>query len=354
LTGEPEPVAVVPTAENQNLSAEPVETSAGEPAPASAEEKPNSEAKKEDGFEIDNPLFSGNINPGEKAAELKIENLESLTPLLKEYGIEDVSKLPETLKSYSEVKEEMATLTPMVENVKNLFASMPAELYKAVDMFTKGEDWRGSLGIKGINYETPIEKVDSKELVENYFPGQVSADEWEEYNDPDGDTNLKRFVDNLKEQGKNLFKEKQNGVLSYRDSQVQSQKAFQEQYAVSIDASKAELKKSFPIAKDSYIEDVAKRATQESVLALFFEKDGTLRPDGLTRFSLAEQGKGLVDSLLARAKTKIERDTETRVNQERLATSANVPNVNTGSSGDKVVVSPEVQKKIEEMRELAG
>ena len=226
-----------------------------------------------------------------------------------EYGItgENIStELPKLIQQSKDFDDMSKTM----DGYKAVFEKMPAELYGAIQAWNKGEDYMASINNAtkfdlGKNFEdhgvTP--------MVDVYFEGKVTPEEWAEHKNPDGDQGIKDKVDTLIDLAKEKYSVDQGKhqlqVQNYeRNAQVDlenQQKAFD----ISRNSLPERFKESFPI-KEEYIAQVDKLAQdRNAVLGLFYNPDGSLKPDGHIRLAMATGGEELVLSQAAALKSKL-------------------------------------------------
>lgn len=305
---------------------------------------------KDNDFSIEDPIYGGKkeVKKEEQTSSENIEKLESISPILKEYGIEDPKALPGVLNEYKVQKEEISNLSKELEDARSVFESMDPELMKAVHLNVTGKNWREALGVKGIDFSLDVEKVETRSLIDHFLPNQISNEDWDEYLSEDCDPNVKRLID----QSLSIAKDKYVAEKTSRDGYVQKMvtdaQERQDLYKGSLDAALGEMKEKFPLADSNILKDVSTIATPEGVLDLFFNNDGTLKKDSLVNLTMAKQGLGLVRKYEAAMERKI----ETKLNKEILDRGADVPRVPSSGISSSQEVSKEVQKELDRLNRL--
>tara|TARA_R110000772_G_scaffold1095_2_gene3869 strand:- start:8700 stop:9971 length:1272 start_codon:yes stop_codon:yes gene_type:complete len=346
-------------AENSNVEAPkaPEANASEEVEDKPVEGEADAESKEEDkkpatNESIDADLFGAEENKENTppANEELAKTFESIAPLLKEHGIEDPNTLPDVLKDYKVQKEEATKLNTELNGVVQALESLDPDLIEAMKLNEQGEDWRGRLGIKGVNFSSNLDKIEDRTLVDHFLPNQISNEDWEEYSSEDCDPNLKRFIDQSLSTAKEKFTNEKTRRESQSADMVLQAKKTQELIDQSRETSIANMKQRFPRADDNYIKEVSALATPENVLKMFFNDDYSLKEDAITKITMAQKGTGLVDSYEARLKREI----ETELNQEILSRGADIPrSAATGSSPSTAEVSADVQKELDRLQRMA-
>ena len=307
------------------------------------------------------PLVGGEVEVGKPieaaGSEMEaanFENIANLSGYLKEsHGIEDIKSLGSKIEEWKGQSNELSDLSVKYSNVENLFKTMQKELHAAIDNFTKGLDWKESFNSSSIDYSKSVEDFSDKDVVESMMPGKITADDWEEFEDEDGDPNVKRLVQSAIDNSSDMFTRKKEQVKQEAERGVEAARQAQEIYTASISKSKEAFKQGFGQADSSVADEIEQAFNSPNGLAsLFYNDNGTLREDAFSNYAMAKHGKGLMDQYRVLAERKI----ETKTTQDILATGATTPGTSQGSAASqgKDELRPEVQKEIDSIRSIVG
>ena len=354
--GEGNPPAGQPpvdAAPEGNIGEEPI-VNANEPKPEGS-----GSSFVEGTFEVESPLLGGKQKIGNQAVEpggsgepqLKIENLESLNSILKDkYGIEKIDDLPSKLDDYKQKSEEVNKLTERISNVESLFQTMPPQLYGAIEAFIAGKDWQSAVSSSSLDLSKPKDSYSEKDLVSHLSQEQITEDDWQEFEDPDGDPAVKRLVQTAINTAKSMYDLRKSEFEKTASESVLKAKEFEQKFKSSIDSSKQNLMKHFPTAESALVSDMDSLFTEKGIGSVFYNQDGTLKEDAYTRLAMAQHGAELIEQY----KKIAERQIETQVNERILSRGADTPST---SKGTQAVpgggeIRKEVQEKIDAIRSL--
>ena len=302
-------------------------------------ETPDGVAEENKGFFIENPLVGKkeingtSDNAGGDGSQQSFENVEDIEKYFKEsHGVESITDVSTLLNESKENSVKLDELSTKMGNVQNLFKSMPAELHEAITAFTEGKDWRGVVSSSTIDFTKDVSEHDKKELVNNFAKGKVTDDDWAEYNDEDGDTNVKRYVDTVIESAMSAYSGKKENIKAASESKIRQAQENNELFLGSVNDSKNHIKTRFENVEMSLVENIEELVkSPNGVLSLFFDDKGMLKPDGFERIALAQHGADLIDQYKAAA----ERQNKEAVLQEVLSRGANTPNTSKGSGSNQ-------------------
>jgi hypothetical protein len=312
----------------------------------------NSNENTDDGtIEIESPLFGGKIKLGaETNQEEQPEGVESINEYLKKnFEIEDITSLSTFVETAKKNEAVLSETKEKLDNAEKLFQMMNPVLYEAVVADLKGEDWTSVVSTKQIDYRKSADDLKQEELVEAYFPGQLSKEDWEEYQDEDGDPKVKKMVDLLIKQSKQTFEAKKQEKEKSAAEMIKQQEKARKQVEKSLNGSISFVEQKFAGIDKGYLNGVVEKVQKEGIASLFYNQDGTFKEDAILRFVMADQGFELVQKQQRALELKI----ETRKNQEILTRGANAPGVQSGKNNQQQAqISEEVQKQLEQIRSL--
>jgi len=253
---------------------------------------------------IDSQLFDNiEVDSGDNGAQenLGFESIDDLEKFLEtgNYGItkDDLStEIPKLFEDRKALAEE----SKKRENLEAVFEKMPSEIYQSIVAWDKGEDWREIIkNSDPTDYSKEWASQDVKSMVENFFPGKISEEEWAEYKDEHGDDTTKSKVGQylqLAEERYGMAQQKFNAQVKDHEAKAQQ---YLESSQAAFEASRAEIFEAFKGTPLSNINETALKdidgslSSQRQVLLEFFNEDGTLRSDAHTKMAMAKHGKNL-------------------------------------------------------------
>lgn len=312
----------------------------------------------EEAFKVDSPLFGGEKEIGKAnepagSEEQKFENLDSLNTYLKDqHSIDDVNALAGKIETWKQQEESIDKLTSEAGNVKSLFEGMHPDLYAAVNADAKGEDWRTVVNSNVLDYMKTATDFKDQELVDKLSPGTLTAEDWEEFNDEDGDASVKRLVSTTIENAKAKFESNKAQFDKARLDSVATAQANQDAFNGSLAKAKESMIGVYKDADTNYVDSLESIFTEKGIASVFYNEDGTLKEDAFERMAMAKDGAALITQYQQIAERKV----ETKTNQEILSRGADTPGVSKGSNANqgKEELRPEVKDALSAIKGLGG
>lgn len=299
----------------------------------------------EKGLEISNEEKEQN-SEGERSFE-KVEDYQSY--LKSELGFESFETLKESFDQLKEKEADYDKINTENSNIVSLFNNMPPELYNMVDKYTKGEDWKQEVSqIKSFDFSKDADDQDTKSLIDHYSPEKVSADDWAEFKDPEGDENIKKAVSAYIEISKGKFSSEKEKVSGHQERIMADAKVRNEKFVESVEKTVSNLSSQIEGIDESYVKKVSEKLRQNDINSLFYDKDGFLKEGAATAFVMAQDGFELMNRLQHAAKVKAK-------NEERLdilSRGAETANVKGSSSSEAKEVRPEIEKMIKSIEDI--
>ena len=306
-------------------------------------------ASESTGLKIESNIFeNGALDLGGEKPEAKNYS-EDVNSFVTEFGFESASDFESKLKEYRETSAQVGELKDKVENNDKLFAQMPKDMYNSVvAFFNNEEDWRKHVSDKGIDYTQDFNSISKEEILNTFFPNEFSADDWEEYNDEDGDTNVKKAIDIALRNASGEFESKKNEIMSYQSEVSNRQAKSMESIGNSINNTLKNLPSQMQGLSESYVKSIESKIRNNEILSLFYEQDGTLKPDAAHRLILAQDGSNLLEQYSNLYKVQAKNE----ATQEILDRSSDAPNkTQGGSSTASGAGKSAVQQNIDRMTE---
>jgi len=175
-------------------------------------------------------------------------------------------------------------------------------------------------------------------MVNTFSKGKVSAEEWQDYKDEDGDAAVKEkvkgFVE-LSEEKFGLHKEKYN---LEKQKLIDQADGFKLKQQAAFDKSRENVINAFAEAKlpldDKYLATVDKTINDQMILDLFKNPDGTLKDNVHQSIIMAQHGFDISQQLILAAKRQIASEQRTVV-LERTPDTPAVKKTGTAESTEK-------------------
>ena len=285
----------------------------------------------------------------DKKNEVVIESPEQILEVVKsKFGqdIKDIKGLPkffESVENWRKDSQKAETLENENKQFKKLWEEeLPQEFLDAATIHLKGGDYREAFaGIPKFDFNKKAEKQDTKELVQHYFPGEFSEEDFEESEPAQGlKIATKAAIDkfNVEKQ----MRESQRAAIAEK-----SQKLYEAQ-KTSVTSSVKALKQRFPDMESDTLNEVKSilEGGKDKVLSLLYNNDGTVKQDAAVRLTMALYGEDEIQSALKKETTKI----ETKVNEEILSRGADGPKPKQQSTGAAEKIDPEIKKQIDDLK----
>lgn len=285
--------------------------------------------------------------------EVVIEKPEQFLDVIKkDFGMEikdlkETNKFFEATRGWREKAVKFDDLNKKHTAIENEIANLPSEFGEAFQLLAEGKDYTKPFteSKPKFDFKLPAEKQDVKALVTHYFPkgNFTDADFAEEEKTP----NLLTAIE-LAQEKYNLEKQ---GHERRSAEVAQSAQKQQAAYKESVDSSFKTLQTSFPDIEEDAVKEIRSlfEGGREKVLSIFFNENGTVKPEALERAVMAMYGKSEIEAMMDRAAHIAETKTHEDILTRGADTSKPVKN-----SGSQETISEETKKKLEELNRIAG
>lgn len=328
-------------------------------AAASTDNQENTEDKAKPGEKKDDQAQGGNqagdkksvfgINKKtSKPADLVIDTPEQLIEAVNKTFGQDLKTLQDMPKFFESMSKTRANAQKFeesqkeVEKYKNLLESLPQDFLDGMQAYMSGEDYTKVFTDKPkFDFNKAADKQDIKELVNHYFPGKFTDDDFTE------ETKSAAL-----EIAMTAAKDKFNVEKQTKDGQRVATEAGAKQrldnYKKSLSDSVEHLKKSFPDMEDVDLQEAAHalEGGMQGVVGMFFNQDGTVKQEAAEMLMWAKHGK----SELQRAMEAASHITETRINEEMVSKGADRPNPTRQQQGAPATISDDTKKLIADLQ----
>lgn len=290
---------------------------------------------------------------GLKTKKAKEENVvfekpeDAITYANTEFGMEmkevkDLNKFFGSAKKWREDSQALAKVEAEKQNLTEIFEGLPPEMIQGIKDFYEKGDYTEALSKKPkFDYKQPVEKIDTKKLVEAYFPGKFAEDDFKEGEAPSPALEIAIQASKDKYVSEKTAREERLAKVNQEASQkVTARKE-------SIKSSVENLSKEFPNMDRAAIKQVEKVLESGDLTSLFFSKDGTYDKSAATRIAVAI----FKDDILKEAMDSAANDAETKILEEVITRGADQKNpVKTTGGAENLPES--VKKQISDIQKM--
>jgi hypothetical protein len=258
----------------------------------------------------------------------------------------DIQKVITESKTYKEKVAVLPELQSKVQNFENIWANMPDDLHKANMAWLKKEDYRAVLKkelSETIDITIPFEKQDKKTLLDFFYPGKFSSEDYEEEDRKD----VEFAYNSVKE------KEFPSYVKSIGESRENYRKKLNDQETAQQEMLKSSAQESYSaLTKNMNLAEPNKQAIAKvmeggysSVAALFFTTDGKWKPDAAEKLNYLLHAKADLEL----AKKIIKNQVQSATNENIVTRMADHPTVsnttNTANLTPEQIAFQEIEKR---------
>lgn len=275
---------------------------------------------------------------------------DEINLLFSEFEVTDVTTLKEKIVGLRESAQEKERIKAEYDNVDAALKSAPPELYLALTKALKGEDWREVLKeAPTVDFRADVENVESKALVESFFPNEFSNEDWEDFKSGYADPATVKAINFAINASKEKFTAKRSAYLSDIENESKKSSQYQENFNKSLDTTVSNLKKEFEGIDEGYLSGVVNKISKEGIVSHFYNEDGTLKENAATSFLRSTEDYEKIVKARINAAVKAERN---RLTQEMLDRGSDVPNIRRNTNSSKDELRPEVKKVLDDLAKL--
>lgn len=318
-----------------------------------ANEKPEGAKPKGEEEEEEEKSILGLKTPGKKTTDplAVIEKPEDFLGIIKkDFGqdykeLKDISPFIESTKKWRKDSQDLAKVKPEYDNIIAILDATPADILEAIKLHHTGEDYMTAFKNRpAFNFNIPVEKQSIEELVNHYFPGKFTPEDFKEETVPPA---LEIAI--------TASKDKYNYTKTARDNES----AQREQNAIarlqsiktSVQGSLDYLKQSFPGADQEVATTISSTLEGgiQKVAEMFYNSDGTVKQDAAERMMLALHGKSEISRMMKIA----EKRAESKTNEDLVSRSSDSAKPNKNSQiPDKI--SEGAMMQIQQLARIKG
>lgn len=307
--------------------------------------------KKEEEFIV--PVLGAKIIPkkDKKNDSIVIEKIEDFFPVVKsKYGqelkeVKDIPKFFESVDKWRADAQKAKEAEASAEQYKKVLEGLPEEILSDVRNFYSGKDYKKERASAPVfDFKLDADKQDAKKLVGHYQAGKLTPEQVEKIGTDEEDQATKIAIEASISQYK-VEKERRDGAIA---AQQDAAKNSVKNFNASIEGSMTHLKTTFPgldAAAEAKVKQIMSGGMR-SVIAHYFNEDGTFKNDAAERLLLAENGREVIGELMGYA----ERRAESKINEEFVSRGADGADKHANRGGASI--SPEAQRKLDELKKL--
>lgn len=300
--------SVLESQEYKDLKAQ---LSSGQATSSKKDEEENEEKEEEDededdpGLDADNPFFAEKT-PQKKVKEIPVNfdvPKEFVDIMKNHFGVNELPTFLNSVQTWRHQAQEATELRKMQDAIDADLKALPYEIKMQIDAWSKGEDYlKPVLEMKRLNYDEDFSKQDIESLVERYLPEQY--DEFlvqlekgditeEEFTKQIG--LLSKATRKMFDGDKQAFKQQRE---EYAEQIEKQQKQFEKSALLSVEA----FSKTYPHFSKAELSKVRSTLVEGKLDDLFFNPDGTYKPEAAEFIAFALNGKKLLDTVKGKAK----------------------------------------------------
>lgn len=312
------------------------------------------EQDKMDGvIEIESDLFGGKKVIGGKV-EVDMNDPKSIQDFVnKTLGIDSIEKFPSLVNGWRKDAQARSEAEKARSEAENLFTSLPSQLQNAIIQYNHGEDWMAGIVKSGsVDYSKNIDQYSSEQLVNAFYPGKFSREEWDAYRDKtDENKHLVGRIDDAIEMAKKEFKNNKSTIDNTRAQRLNMAEQRLNAMNTSMPRSEQLFSQTFPDAKPSVLDGLKKTISDGGVNQLFFNNDGSVKEDALVKLAYAEMGPDLFEQ----QSKALERATKNALLSQEIADKkAGIRSSGGAGSGGQSSEKTDQQKALEKIQGIFG
>lgn len=296
--GDPTPVVEKKPGEEGYVEKKPEVTPAAEVKPG---DKPDEEV-------VETKLFGkkklgSDKKPGEEPVVLKeFSDIEKYVE--SNYGVKDVNKaLTEIVPKWREQAQKGAESEKKYSEIMTTLDKLDEDIVEIMKANLEGKDWRKVItDAPKINFNKKVEDYSKKDLVNHYFPGKFSD---EDFTDSDEEN---KSLDIAYEAAQKSFTNDKTSFDGKRAAMIENQNKQIEAYEKSITSSVEHLQKTLPHLNELVVKETgeALKSGAQGILSEFLNDDGTLKPDAAQKLAMARHGLEALNTYMGIATRKAE------------------------------------------------
>jgi hypothetical protein len=286
----------------------------------------------------------------EKAPAVVIENTDQLLGVIKtKFGqeLKEVTELPKFLESVEKWRtdsQKVEEISATNEKYESILSGLPPEIINAMELHYSAQDYMQAFANRPkFNFDVPVEKQDSKALVEHYFPGKFTDEDFAE------ETPSQALEIALVASKTNFNVEKQTKDVQ-RATIAENARKQLDLYKASVVSSVNNLKQAFPDTDANELKNIQKtlEGGSNAIVQLFFNQDGSLKETAAKAVLLAVHGESVINDMMELSSHV----TETKLNEEILSRGNETRSPKKGNGGGEQQISEGAKKILNELNKF--
>lgn len=256
----------------------------------------------------------------EKQENISIESLDDFAKFSKKWGIEikdkgDYAKVVKSVDKWRSDSQKLVETEKKVSQFQEIFENLEPDLLDAIQTYYNGQDWRKSINTSvPFDINKPVDSIDTKKLVDYYFPGKFTDEDFEADEKPTA-------LEIAEQTAKEKFIAKQESEKNAKRARIEEAKIKLERQKSSIDGSVQALRQSFPDVDITVIDEVTQTLEGGNILSEFLNSDGSYKPDAAKKLMLLKYGEQELRNAIEAAELRV----ETKMNEEFIRRSPTTP-----------------------------
>lgn len=256
----------------------------------------------------------------EKQDNISIESLDDLAKFSKKWGIEikdkgDYAKVVKSVDKWRADSQKLVETEKKVSQFQDIFENLEPDLLDAIQTYYNGQDWRKSINTSvPFDISKPVDSIDTKKLVDYYFPGKFTDEDFEADDKPTA-------LEIAEQTAKEKFIAKQEAEKNAKRARIEEAKVKLDRQKKSIDGSVQALRQSFPDVDLTVVNEVTQVLEGGNILSEFLNSDGSYKPDAAKKLMLLKYGEQELRSAIEAAELRV----ETKMNEEFIRRSPTTP-----------------------------
>lgn len=289
----------------------------------------------------------------DKKVDIIIENPDQILGVINtKFGqdikeIKDLPKFFESAEKWRADSQKVETLSTDNDQLKSILEGLPDEFLDAIDAHYRGEDYtKVILNKPKFDFNTPVEKQNIKDLVNHYFPGKFTDEDFTE-------TEPSPALEIATQASQNQFKVEKQTRDNQRVTTAQNAQKQLEVVKASVGNSVNYLKQSFPDVASAELKEVqsALEGGPNAIVQRFFNNDGTVKQNAAEALMLAIHGKSVIQDMVNEASVTSSHEAETKAALDILER-GNETRRPKHNSGNPTQISEATQKKLEDLKQF--
>lgn len=220
---------------------------------------------------------------------------------------EFVEKATKAFNGHRAQAQKAGELENKINDINKSFENMPAPLLEAFSAWANGEDYKEAIiNSNGIDYSKSSEKQDMKSLVNSFFPGKFTEEDFEEH----------EYTNNSAlEIATQASLDKFNTIKGQRElaakNAIETQKRYIESFDASVASAVSRITEELPYYTDKAAIPAIKADTAQlhtlrgTVLEKYFlNADGTVLPGAAARMAMLRDGQSIISAIVDRENQK--------------------------------------------------